>query len=248
MGFFCIVFAVGLVSGTFGAIIGSSLLVIVPALVLLGLPAPVALGTGKVSALARDIPALLVFHRSGKVRYGAGLLFTVAGALGTVIGAFMALSIDAATLELLIGIFTVGTGAVLLLRPEVGQTSRQPIRSPRTAAAASVALGLPAGIYAGIFGGGANLLIIFAFIFILGHDFLTAVATSKIPNLVFMVTFTGIFAYYDQIDYWTAVPLVLGMGIGGHYGAKLAVLGGNRFLRFLFVALAAVLAVRMALG
>jgi len=40
------------------------------------------------------------------------------------------------------------------------------------------------GLYDGIFGGGVSIFIILLFVFKAGHDYLMAVGTSKVPNII----------------------------------------------------------------
>lgn len=235
-------FLLGLFAGTFGAIVGASLLIVFPTLIFLGVPAHAALGTGKLAGLFRDIAALSNYHKESKIEYRAGVVFTLCGVLGTLAGALFTLSLDAHTLENFISCCMIIVAAAIILNPTAGlEKSREKI--PRNSLPLTIVLGFIVGFYAGMFGGGVSILIIFSFVMLLKHDFLTAVGTSKFTNIAFIITFVVIFGANQQIDYVTAVPLVLGMTLGGHYGSKLALRQGNLFVRWLFVTVVIAMAV-----
>lgn len=239
-----LIIIIGLVTGTFGAIVGSSLLIIVPALIFFGLPAHIALGTGKLSALLRDISALTNYHKSKKVVYSVATLFTIFGIIGTIIGALLTLSLSENILKNIILVFVIIMGILILLNPKRGLKSKN-IKLNKKSIILSPILGLIIGFYAGIFGGGVNLLIIFLFVMVMELDFLGAVATSKASNLLFLLTFVIIFAINKKIDYIIAIPLGISMFIGGYIGSKIAIKKGNNFIRWLFIGVVFIMAIKL---
>lgn len=243
---FILVFAIGLFCGGFGAVVGSSLLVIFPSLVFLGVPAHVALGTGKLSAFFRDVPALINYHRCGKVDYRTGVVFTLSAVAGTLLASWFALSLSARTLEIVISICMLLMGVLIIANPSVGLDSvtreNASARFPRV-----VIPGFFIGLYDGIFGGGVSILIILLFVFSAGHDYLRAVGTSKVTNITTCTAFVAVFAAHGKVDYLFALPLVLGMTIGGYTGSRFALQLGNRFVRGLLMALVFAMALKLLL-
>jgi len=235
---------IGLFAGTYGAIIGSSLLIVVPALMLLGLPAHIALGTGKISALFRDVPALINYEEAHKVKHHIVIPFTIFAVIFTIIGSFITLSLNEAVLRKIISFFMIFIGAFILANPKLGLNPKK-IKFNRKSRMLSSFLGILIGFYAGIYGGGASSLMIFSFVIVLGLDFLGASASSKIPNMLTIFVFLVIFALYRKIDYIVAIPLVIGMTIGGYVGSKIAIKEGNKFIRWLFVFIIFVMAIKL---
>ncbi len=231
---FIFVLGIGFFAGSFGAVVGSSLLVVVPSLVFLGLPVHIALGTGKLSAVFRDIPAILNYHRDNKVDFRNGCIFTLGAVVSTVCASAFILSLEARTLEVVISVCMVLVGVIILANPSAGLTEK-PTRSVNASIAKIFGAGAAIGIYDGLFGGGVSIFIILCFVWLLGHDFLKAVGTSKIPNIVNGTAFVCIFAAYDKVDFVYAIPLLIGMTLGGYYGSKLALLRGNNLVRILLI-------------
>ena len=83
------------------------------------------------------------------------------------------------------------------------------------------------------------------FVFKAGHDYLTAVGTSKVPNIITCVVFVGIFAAHGKVDYNYAIPLIIGMTIGGHVGSKIALVQGNRFVRAILICVVFAMALKL---
>lgn len=243
---FILILATGLFAGGFGAAVGSSLLVIFPSLVFLGVPAHVALGTGKLSAIFRDIPALANYHKSRKVDYRTGVMYTLSTIAGTALSSFFALSLAPRTLEVIISICMILVGLVIIANPSAGLDDGPP-KNPDGSSRGIVPFGFMIGLYDGIFGGGVSIFIILLFVFKAGHDYLMAVGTSKIPNIITCVVFVGIFAAHGKVDYAYAIPLVIGMTIGGHVGSKIALVQGNRFVRAILICVVFAMAFKLLL-
>lgn len=241
-----VIFLVGVGTGFYGAIIGSSLLVVVPVLIFFGLPAHTALGTGKSACLFRDITAFWTYHRHGFVRYREGVIFTAVAALSSAFGTYWALSLEARSIEILISIFMAVVGGIILVNPGAGLIARKPLGGKK-ALVVSVASGAVVGFYSGLFGGGVNVFVIITFVVVFGHDFLAAVSTAKIPNIITSIVSAGIFASSGHVSYRFALPLTFGMIVGAAFGARLAVKRGNRFIRLLFVLLVFALALTLFL-
>jgi len=238
------IIVVGLFAGTFGAVVGSSLLVIVPALIFFGIPPHIALGTGKLSALFRDVPALINYHKGKKIAYKIAFPFSITMVIGTVIGAFVTLSLSEDVLKKVISIFMIVAIIFILFNPKLGLKAKK-IKITKKSTIISLIAGLVCGFYAGIFGGGITLFMILSFVIIAGLDFLGAVATTKVPGMFSMITFVIIFGIYQKIDYIVAIPLVLSMVIGGYIGSKIALKKGNNFIRWLFILIVFIMAIKL---
>ena len=101
LGIICLI---GLVLGAMGAIIGSTLLVIVPMLSLFGLPIQTAIGTGKVSVVGREIIPAIYFQGKKLVKLGLAIPFSIAAFITSWYGSVVAISLDSGSLEKIVGI------------------------------------------------------------------------------------------------------------------------------------------------
>lgn len=238
-----IICTVGLVLGAMGAIIGSTLLVIVPMLSLLGLPIQTAIGTGKVSVIGREIFPAIYFQSKKLVKLGLAIPFSIAAFITSWYGSVVAISLDSVHLEKIVGLCMCLISAIILLNPKIGLQEKE-IKPTLMTTILSILLGAMVGLYTGIFGGGANVFIIFGLILIFGNTFLQATATSKLPNLIVTAASIPMFVINDFVSWKIAIPLTVSTAAGSYFGARLAIKKGNRFIRILFVGLVVVLAVK----
>lgn len=235
-------------AGLIDAVAGGGGLILLPAL-LVGLPAstpvPWILGTNKVAAVTGTTFATLRYLRQGLVR-ARDLAGPVAAAmLGSAAGAALATRLDSAWMRpLMVALLSLAL-AVTWLRPELGAAHR-PRFTALVAGLVATLVSLLVGAYDGFFGPGTGMLLLFAGVTLLGHDFLRASAFAKAvnwgSNIAAVVLFVSQGAWYP----WLALALALGNGLGGRLGAGLAIDKGNRAIRGLFVAVAVVLILRLA--
>lgn len=102
-------------------------------------------------------------------------------------------------------------------------------------------LGAVIGFYEGFFGPGAGSFLIFLFVRIFHFDFLRASACAKVVN---MATNLGALAFFipaGLVYYHLAIPMFFAMMAGAWAGSHLAMMGGNQWLRRLFLILVLVL-------
>jgi uncharacterized membrane protein YfcA len=234
---------VGLVLGAMGAVIGSTLLVIVPMLSLFGMPIQTAIGTAKVSVIGRETVPAIYFHKKKIVKHDLAIPFSIAAMITSWCGSAVAISISPAILQKIVGLFMVIISAIILINPKIGLEQNN-VNVTKLHVAISVLLGLVVGFYAGIFGGGVNVFIIFGFIFIFGNTFLQATANSKLPNLIITAASIPMFVIKGFVSWEIAIPLALSTTVGSYFGARLAFEKGNRFIRLLFIGLVVLLAIK----
>lgn len=239
-----IVIIAGFILGIIGAIIGSTLLVLVPMLNLLGLPIHVALGTAKFANLFREIIPLIQFRKNKLLNLKIIIPFTISGAIFSAIGTHIALILNEKILSILIGLFMIIISLIILLKPNLGLTEREVQFSAKTTAL-SLIFGSSIGFYQGVFGGGTNVFIIFSFIFLFGNDFLKAVANSKSANIILLFPSSLIFLIKDYVNWPFALPLMISTVIGSYFGAKLAIKKGSKLVRILFIGLVIIMGIKL---
>src|SRR6185369_12369075 len=91
------------------------------------------------------------------------------------------------------------------------------------------------GFYDGFIGPGAGSFLILFFISILGFDFLKASAHAKLVNVATNIGSIIFFSRTGHILYQYALPMALCNFAGSIFGARLAILKGNKFIRVFFL-------------
>ena len=96
------------------------------------------------------------------------------------------------------------------------------------------------------FGPGTGSFLIFAFIGLLGFDFLRASASAKVINFSTNLAAIIYFTSTNSIIYSIAIPMGVCNVFGAIIGAKLAIIKGSAFVRVLFIAVVTLLIIKLA--
>ncbi|MCL2309718.1 MAG: sulfite exporter TauE/SafE family protein [Proteobacteria bacterium] len=102
------------------------------------------------------------------------------------------------------------------------------------------------GFYDGIFGPGTGSFLAFVFIRFFAFDFLHAAAAARVVNLMTNLAALSFFIPAGHILWHCAVPMAVCNMAGGILGARLAIRGGVRIIRILFLILMVVLISKFA--
>jgi uncharacterized membrane protein YfcA len=125
-------------------------------------------------------------------------------------------------------------------KPKFGHqdTSRTPTRADLWKGAW---LGLAIGFYDGFIGPGTGTFLLFLFVRFFHFDFLRATACAKVVNLGTNAASLVFLIPAGMVFYQLAIPMGLAAIGGSIVGARLALKGGNQWIRRLFLTLALLL-------
>ena len=240
--------AVGFISGLVG--VGGGF-IMTPALIFLGIPAPVAVATGASQIAATSFSGILTQTRRKAVDWRMGALLSLGGVLGSIsgVGLFQRL-LNIGQLDLIISLlylfFLAAIGALMLMesvavirgralprvtvlrRPIKTIAQRLPIRIrfPRSGLFISVlpplAIGFCIGALAAIMGVGGGFILIPAMIYLLRMPTNVVIGTSLFQVLVVACLVVVLQAQATQrVDLFLAAMLMAGGVIGAQFGARL---------------------------
>jgi len=222
-------------AGLVDAIAGGGGLINVPALLLAGLPVPVALGTNKLAGIAGTATATATFAAARAIRWPLVIAGAIAACGGAVIGSHTVLRVNPSSLRIIVSVLLIGASTFAALQPQLGA---QPERVAQRSLWRSGAIGLATGFYDGFFGPGAGTFMIFFLVAWLGLDFLAASGVAKVMNFASNLGAIVVFALAGAIDYRIGVVMMAGAVAGGFTGSRLAIVRGARFVKFVFLAVA----------
>lgn len=227
---------VGFVMGIWGAILGSTMFVLVPLLNYLGLPIHAAIGTAKLSIVGREILPIFVFGRSGKISARLVVPLCLSLIVSAHFGAILAVNLDGQVLRKIVGASMAIMSMIAFLKKNTGIVETQ-ITFTFRHDLINIACGTLIGFYTGIFGGGTNIFIIFLLVYLSGNSFLQAVANSKIPNILVTSASLPAFISNGYVIWKIGIPLTVCTALGSIIGARIAIKKGSRLIRALFLAL-----------
>ncbi len=219
----------GIAAGVVNTVAGGGSLLTVPLLHLVGLPGQLANGSNRIGVLAQSASAALRFHREGVsgLRDAAALVAPVAA--GALVGAWAITQLDDRAFERLFG----GLMLVLVVPTVLGV--RRPATRPRDAASVwsrSVqrAVFFAIGLYGGALQAGVGLPLVAA-LAASGYDLVRANSVKVVINLALVSMALPVFLWRGFVDWSAALVLAVGYAAGGSLGARLALAGGERWLR-----------------
>jgi uncharacterized membrane protein YfcA len=236
---------VSFVAGLIDAVAGGGGLIQLPALLLLfpSIPPAVVLSSNKLPSFSGTVAAAWTFSRRMKLNYTLVLVCSGAALLTSALGAHLVSLVPAIYFRPLVAGLLMFSVAVVLFGRFEGQKKELGEFSWPIAAS----IGAAAGFYDGFFGPGTGTIIVVLLASKLGLEFLSATAHAKLINLA---TNAGAIVYFiasGNVDYGLALPLSAANLLGGVCGSKLALKGGNGFVRKMVLAVALMVAVKLVL-
>lgn len=225
-----------LLAGFVDAIVGGGGLIMVPALFATFASAPPAtlLGTNKSASVWGTAMATWQYSRRVQMPWHAMLPAAAAGFCGSFVGAWAVTVVSPDFLRKLLPVILVAVLAYTLAKKELGR-HHQPRFAGRAEVAVASLIGVTIGFYDGFFGPGTGSFFVFAFVRLLGYDFLNASVSAKLLNLATNVAALVLFTAKGHVWWHFALPLALANVAGSMLGTHMALRHGTGFVRAIFI-------------
>lgn len=214
------------------AIAGGGGLIALPALLSVGVPPQIALGTNKFQSSFGSFTASLYYWRKGLVdlkKARTGIFFTF---IGAAVGAWAVQQIKTEILNDIIPVLLFVIALYTILTPSLGHKEHH----PRMKAALFFGIaGIVFGFYDGFFGPGVGSFWAIAFILFLGFDIQRATGHTKVMNFTSNIVSVIVFTFGGSIWFMHGIIMAIGQTIGAQIGARLAVKKGIAIIRPLYI-------------
>lgn len=231
-----------LLAGMVDAIVGGGGLIQIPAL-LSAYPAesPARLfGTNKVASIVGTSSAAIQYSRRISVPWALALPGATAAALSAWCGANFVSAINPSVLKPLVILLLLLAAAYTFHHKDFGLIS--PLKTDAALSPApSVFIGMVVGFYDGFFGPGTGSFFIFLLIRFAGLDFLRASASAKIFNVATNLGALSFFGSTQAVMWPIGVLMAVCNLTGAQIGSHLAIRGGARLVRKIFLAVVLIL-------
>jgi uncharacterized protein len=239
----------GFAAGLLDSIVGGGGLILTPAMLNLhpGLSILQTISTQRTSSIAGTSVAAWNYFRHVVVERRIVVPACIAALCASAIGVQFAKRIDQDTLKLIVLAICVLLAIYTVFRRDLG-TREERRFAPRREAWAAAGIGATCGFYNGLIGPGTGTLLVFAFVSVIGLDFLKSSAVSKLSNTAADLASWTVLVLGGYVQWLLAIPLVIGNMAGSYVGSHLAIRRGDRFLRAVFLGVVVLLAVRVAWG
>jgi uncharacterized protein len=232
IGIFVVTFFLSFGVHMVSTLVGGGGAIIIPAMLFLGFSPQTAIATNRVGALS-NIFALLQFHRHGEVKWKVGLWLALFAGLGSAVGSFLLLQIEADILERGIAVIILFSLPMFLLRPRVGLKERKG-KLTKLKQAGGGAIMFFLGIIGGFFSA-TGVWFRYVYLFYYGMTFLQTAATSKIAGMCMLAFSLAILIPAGIINWPVAASMFAGGALGSWLSAKYSKKLGNEWIRYLFL-------------
>lgn len=234
---------VAFTAGFVDAIAGGGGLLTIPALMLSGIPPHLVLGTNKLCATFGSATASYTFYRRGYFQPGPWRFALLATAIGAALGALLAQRLPAQWLNqfLPVVVFLCGLYMLFARIPERGEES--PRRIPRRR---QWPQGLLLGFYDGVAGPGTGAFWTVSTLLLYPLDLLRSTGVARTMNFVSNGMALAMFVIGGQVMWSLGIAMGVALMLGAAAGARLAIGGGSRLIRPLFILMVMALTIKLA--
>ena len=208
----------GFASGFINMFAGGGSMLVVPFLIFLGLPPHVANATNRVAIFLQNIVSTATFRQKKILNFKTDYPLLLPTTLGSILGAFTAVDIQAAVLQKMIGGLLVVMFFMILLDPNTWVKSNiEKAKARHPWVRFLIFLGI--GFYGGFIQIGVGFFMLGGLVLGCGYDLLKANA----------------FVWYDLVDWRTGLILACGNMAGAWIGTRLSVKWGAKYIRYILL-------------
>lgn len=232
-----ILFAAAFLAGFVDSIAGGGGIITVPALLSVGLPPHLALGTNKLQASFGSLTAALNYRNGKMVRFRELTLGVAFTAIGAIAGSVTVQAVEADYLKHFIPVLLVIVFVYMLCKPNLGSIHRPHRMAPGLF---YLVFGLMIGFYDGFFGPGTGSFWTIAFILWLGFDLKKATAHTKVMNFTSNIVALIMFLVGGHVVLIAGFVMGFAQMLGAFIGSHLVLRRGTAFVRVFFLSVVAI--------
>lgn len=223
-------------AGFIDAIVGGGGLLQTPATLLILPHYPVAsiFGTVKIPSLAGTTVAAYKYSKQVKFNYKVLIACVITAFCTSLLGAYSVSMINNAVIKPIILVILIVVAIYTYFNKQFG-IHQQKEHSIQKQVWLAGLFGLVIGFYDGLIGPGTGSFLILVFITVLGFDFVGASAHAKLVNIATNLAALIYFSSAGHVLYQYAIPMAAFNILGSFFGARLALLKGNKFIRIFFL-------------
>jgi uncharacterized membrane protein YfcA len=236
--------AVAFVTGFIDAIAGGGGLIMMPALLMTGVPPLFALGTNKLQSMFGTAVAMGNYGAKGLIDWRRNLPTAVLVFAGAAVGALAVQQVDARWLSLIIPLLLLGNAVYILVSPRMTDEDAQHLLSSRGYAPVGGAI----GFYDGFFGPGTGSFFSSSLVALRGYGLTKATALTKFLNFTSNLASVLLFAAAGKVLWLLGLSMAVGAMAGGWLGSHTAMRFGARLIRPLLIVASLGLTARLLWG
>lgn len=239
-----VLFAIAFIAGFIDAIAGGGGLLTVPALLAVGIPPANALATNKLQSCGGSFSASLYFVRKKMVNLRDIKISILLAFIGSALGVFLILRMQADFLKLLLPILTISVGLYFLFCPKIGEEDRKRRLSENQFA---ILAAMVIGFYDGFFGPGAGSFYALAYVTLAGFNLTKATAHTKVLNFTSNLAGLIFFIFSGKVMWTVGLIMLVGQFFGARIGARMVITKGKKLIRPMLIIVSAAVSIKLIL-
>ncbi len=235
-------------AGFVDAIAGGGGLISLPAYMIAGIPAHMALGTNKMSSLMGTAVATWRFAKNGYIQIKKVIWFILAALLGSSIGSNLSLLVSEKVVEyMMIGVLPV-VAFYVLRNKKMGDDSMAGMIPERRSFLIAAASALLVGMYDGFYGPGTGTFLILILTGAARYTMKDAAGTTKAINLASNAAAFSVFILNGKVLYPLGLAAGLCSVLGNYLGSGLVLSNGQKIVRPVVLLVLVILFVKVLIG
>ena len=237
---------VGLVAGFIDAVVGGGGLLSIPALLTLGMPPHLALGTNKLAACFGSSMAAYTYYRQHFFTPSFWYHAFIATFLGAVLGSIIVILIDTLWLEKLLPLVIIAVALYSLFNSSAMGCARAEALKQAPSRLRQWLQGSILGFYDGFAGPGIGAFWTVSSTKLYQIPLLYSCGLARAMTFTSNITALAIFCYLKQVHLLLGVFMGLCMMLGSFVGARCAIKFGMPFIRPIFIVIVLAIAANLA--
>ncbi len=227
---FVILFFAGIVAGFQNTLAGGGSILVLPILVLMGVPSPVANATNRVAILIQNITGTSRFHHHKQLKIGSVKHIAVAAVIGSIGGSLLVVKMSSAAFDKILGIFLIGL-LFLMFRPHKPR-NRFTKQLPTWV---EIVLFLFIGFYGGFIQAGIGFILLATLNLVEEFNLIEANAVKVFIVMCYTIIAVIVFTLSGKIIWKYGLILALGNSIGAWIGVNSAIRRGEKFIKYVLI-------------
>lgn len=237
--------AAGTVAGVLNVIAGGGSLMTVPIMLFLGLSGPEANGTNRISIIAQNIVAVRTFFRRGFSEFRLSLTLSAAAIPGAILGAMVGVNLDGEWFDRVLAVVMLAVLVLMQLPSKKHEDDGSPLTSKKLVLGHILMFG--AGCWGGFIQVGVGFILMPILHRVMGLDLVRTNMHKVFIALTYNLFAILVFAAAVSIHWQFGLALAAGNALGGYFGARFSVQGGEIWIRRIVTAVLLVFIVKLLL-
>lgn len=227
---FIVLFLVGIVAGFQNTLAGGGSILVLPILVIMGIPSPIANATNRVAILIQNMTGVSRFHHHKQLKITSIKHIAIASIIGAIGGSLLVVKMSSSAFDKILGIFLIGL-LFLMFRPHKSK-NRFTKQLPTWL---EFIIFLIIGFYGGFIQAGIGFILLATLNLVEEFNLIEANAVKVFIVMCYTLFAVIIFALSGKILWKYGLILAMGNSIGAWIGVHSAVKKGEKLIRVVLI-------------